>query len=56
MSEWWNVNDTDCSSNELASVINRGLAVQQYPIAANRTAVAVGGLVSGMREEGGEKN
>ena len=40
------MNDTICTSHVLKSVITRAIAIQQYPIAANRSATAVGGLVS----------
>ena len=51
MDEWWTVEDTECNSSQITSMIERALAVQQYPTASNRTAKAVGGLVcEGNRE------
>ena len=46
--EWWNKRSDNftCCKIDLADVLEKSLAVQQYPIAEDRNKKAVGELVS----------
>ena len=44
--DWWkSTNDVNCTEDQLATMLDRALVIQQYPTTENISADAVGGLV-----------
>ena len=44
--EWWLSNDTNCSAQDIKSVLDYSLAVNQDPDGTNKTALTDTGIVS----------
>ena len=48
--EWWrSISDVNCTENEIATVLERALVIQQYHPTNNSSTLAIGGLVKSLR-------